>query len=776
MRKLTLFFAFLLSVMGVTQTWAQETLTVHNGTATNEYVPVYGYYADTGQMQVEFILPANELEDMKDGTISKLQFYTSEASTKPWGSTFQVYLQEVEQTEYALSGTFIGTDNSTIVYTGNLDAQGSTMDIDFTNNYEYKGGNLMIGIKVISSSSGYAHTFFYGESTSNYPAKQAGGGGGRHQFLPKTTFTYNPPAGGATDPRMTLPETSWDFGKVNADVTHAFTVSNEKGKGELTATIGSDNADFSVIIDGTTISAGETGNLIVAAGQAGTFTVKYNYVATDYGMHNGTITVTPNVGNAKTIRVSAKVVNPYMWSEDFTSDPLENGWTIEGDNSKGFWTFDYANGLANSLWYDSNYNHAVVYLSTPKLEVEDNDELKFQYKRDGAQVRMQYKQIGGSWTNLATIGTHDETDSDYQTYTIHASDLPSVGTYQFRFQNDKYSLKSFEGFKEAAAKEHDAEIESTTIKATGSQYVEYTSSVTVKVTGTNNENLIAKFFIGEVQYGEDVEKTVNAGTSETFTISFTPEEVLSGNAYFMVTNDLTGNDKIDLVSSTQSVTIAAAVILDETTANTIATGIKPAVNLKYTAVDGWNTICVPFTLTTNMLTTIFGEGYRIFQFFNYADNVITFSNVSYLGGGTPYLVYVENAVSHPDGVVLTNVNFLYNAPRNVSKYYDGNYVYFNGTFAPVAAGSKTETWYGVTSDGEIRKAGSGASLDGFRAYFTGIPETANARINIDDFEATGIGSMKIETKNNAIYNLNGQKVNDTKKGIYVINGKKVVVK
>lgn len=37
----------MLSLMGFTQLRAQETLTVYDGTSTNQYVPMYGYYADT---------------------------------------------------------------------------------------------------------------------------------------------------------------------------------------------------------------------------------------------------------------------------------------------------------------------------------------------------------------------------------------------------------------------------------------------------------------------------------------------------------------------------------------------------------------------------------------------------------------------------------------------------------------------------------------------------------------------------------------------------------
>ena len=46
-RLLLVLFALLI---GASPTWADE-LTVYDGTTTNEYVPLYGYYADTKGMQ-----------------------------------------------------------------------------------------------------------------------------------------------------------------------------------------------------------------------------------------------------------------------------------------------------------------------------------------------------------------------------------------------------------------------------------------------------------------------------------------------------------------------------------------------------------------------------------------------------------------------------------------------------------------------------------------------------------------------------------------------------
>jgi hypothetical protein len=69
----------LLAVFSFSGARAQENLTVNDGTTTDEYVPVYGYYVDTQGTTSEFIIPANTegMSGMVGGTISKVTFYLS---------------------------------------------------------------------------------------------------------------------------------------------------------------------------------------------------------------------------------------------------------------------------------------------------------------------------------------------------------------------------------------------------------------------------------------------------------------------------------------------------------------------------------------------------------------------------------------------------------------------------------------------------------------------------------------------------------------------------
>ena len=79
---------------------------------------------------------------------------------------------------------------------------------------------------------------------------------------------------------------------------------------------------------------------------------------------------------------------------------------------------------------------------------------------------------------------------------------------------------------------------------------------------------------------------------------------------------------------------------------------------------------------------------------------------------------------------------------------------------------------------DLQKAAGGNEHKAYRAYLknnTGLG-SANIYMMVDG-ELTGIYNIENdENANGYIYNLNGQRVNDSQKGILIINGKKVVRK
>lgn len=199
---------------------------------------------------------------------------------------------------------------------------------------------------------------------------------------------------------------------------------------------------------------------------------------------------------------------------------------------------------------------------------------------------------------------------------------------------------------------------------------------------------------------------------------------------------------------------------------------------KYTPQIGWNTICTPFILYAATLDNIFGKGkYNAFIFNSYEAGTVNFSKVTYFTANQPGLVYT----TAPNvGDFSMSVSPSFNLPANHATTPTGSSVTFQGTYAPIAAGNMPSGSYGITNSGQIVNAGVNSSIKGYRAYLTGLPSGASARIMILDDDSdtpTDIGLFKMavpEAKD--VYTLSGQRVQKARKGIYVINGKKIVIK
>ena len=158
---------------------------------------------------------------------------------------------------------------------------------------------------------------------------------------------------------------------------------------------------------------------------------------------------------------------------------------------------------------------------------------------------------------------------------------------------------------------------------------------------------------------------------------------------------------------------------------------------------------------------------------------IKFNKANVIGANFPYIV--RNATDDDTDlsfVQLNDINFNSWVGHEASKKQVGSTdIYFCGNWkeALVTDGSQ---WI-IKNEGinaSIVKA-NGVKISPFRAYFTGIPEGASAKLNFDDEETTGITNVNAaESNDDTLYNLAGQKVNAAYKGIVIKNGKKYLVK
>lgn len=183
-----------------------QSLTVHDGTMTNGYVPIYGLYTDS-EIHSQFIYPASELSAMTGKEITQMSFYCSLTAAYTYSGTFVISMGE--PTNATFSGTqFDQTTAMTTVYTGelNVDASGiMTIDLD---GYPYQGGNLMVYINQ-TVSGGYKSTNFTGETVSGASLTNYGTGTVyQRNFLPKTTFMYETPTACAKVSNVAFDESS----------------------------------------------------------------------------------------------------------------------------------------------------------------------------------------------------------------------------------------------------------------------------------------------------------------------------------------------------------------------------------------------------------------------------------------------------------------------------------------------------------------------------------------------------------------------------------------
>lgn len=218
--------------------------------------------------------------------------------------------------------------------------------------------------------------------------------------------------------------------------------------------------------------------------------------------------------------------------------------------------------------------------------------------------------------------------------------------------------------------------------------------------------------------------------------------------------------------------------LDEVTVNTFNAQNDVYVQLKRTLTPTqWNTFCVPFTISADMIAEKFGAGTLVYTFGSMTGNVMNFTASTTIEAGKPYIVKPTKEVVDP---IFTGVNIEAKAPVQLGE---------NGFFMQGTYGAKTDLLDDGTNlflgDGNkfYKPAKGSTKMKGMRAFFI-VPQGTNLaalRANIDG-ATTAIDELTTvveQPTDNRIYNLQGEFVGTSFEGlhgVYVQNGKKVLVK
>ena len=229
----------------------------------------------------------------------------------------------------------------------------------------------------------------------------------------------------------------------------------------------------------------------------------------------------------------------------------------------------------------------------------------------------------------------------------------------------------------------------------------------------------------------------------------------------------------------QTATVTSSNTLDEVAVNSFNAQNNVDVQLKRSlSPEHWNSFCVPFAISEDVIAEKFGAGTQICAFGSMNGNVMNFAHSTTIEAGTPYIVKPTKEVVDPS---FTGVNIEATAAKKVGA---------DGYFMQGIYSAKTD----LTTDGTNLFLGDGnkfykpagattARMKGLRAFFI-VPQGTNLaalRANIDGATTSidELATVVEQPTDNRIYNLQGQFVGTSFEGlhgVYVQNGKKVLVK
>lgn len=291
-------------------------------------------------------------------------------------------------------------------------------------------------------------------------------------------------------------------------------------------------------------------------------------------------------------------------------------------------------------------------------------------------------------------------------------------------------------------------------------------------------NAPAGFAINRIDFTDDSSSPVKNFTFSTGELNSKTWTGLAKNLTMTV-------DKNSVFLKNMTVNLVKLVELDENSeSNTIEakTGVNVTLN-RPMKIGQWNTFCVPFSIDANQVTSQFGEGTQIAEYYVSRNDEIEFATVqsNAIVAGKAYLVKPTKEAA-TEGYTFSNVNITALAPTKEKVENDA--IDFRGIYNPtdITEDLPTNTFAAGIVGNVVKKAVNGSNMKGFRAFFI-IPEGDGAQssymLKIDG-TATSINSINGAdvVVNAPVYNLQGQRVdgNNLTPGIYVKAGKKFVVK
>lgn len=299
------------------------------------------------------------------------------------------------------------------------------------------------------------------------------------------------------------------------------------------------------------------------------------------------------------------------------------------------------------------------------------------------------------------------------------------------------------------------------------------NSVTLGTNDYKIANLNANYRGREKIIDVDANKTATVSTINSDNISFIEEGGKSGDKSFITSITLTyTRPKLDATLDEKGENV------ESTISEIVGENKTLALNRTFNPSQLY-TMCLPFDLSKEMITEIFGNETKVFLYDGYQDGELSFSTVKegVLNAGMPFLMRSEYYVEQPTFAGVT-------VESTTAQTVGGGEWDLCGTFGSyelVADGTQLF----LTAGGTLAKPlADSRKMRGFRCYLQKAAGTANASaqlpsVTIDgETNAIKIAEYAAPTIATTAYSLSGMKLNAGCKtangGIMIIDGKKFI--
>ena len=204
--------------------------------------------------------------------------------------------------------------------------------------------------------------------------------------------------------------------------------------------------------------------------------------------------------------------------------------------------------------------------------------------------------------------------------------------------------------------------------------------------------------------------------------------------------------------------------------------------------DKWNTICLPYSLTSGEISSLFGSGTKVEAFsgleYNSWTNSYTmkFSAATEITAGTPYLIKPSKDVSgniyeiKDRTITCTSETYV---PTGISQTANNTTLTMQGEYnkrmITPSDVTESENIYVINGD-KIYHVNSDVEMKGLRCYFVAKGAFSNAKVIHSDGTSTDLRLIDAEATGDtdAVYDLLGRKRDAQTKGLVIKNGIKVL--